>query len=62
VRVDSLHFAANTPYETMVKAGTKVDEQVLSPDVAKAVANAIRGVVSDGTAKRAKSAFVSPTA
>ena len=31
---------------------------VLSPDVAKAVAKAIREVVSDGTAKRAKTAFV----
>ena len=59
VRIDSMHFAANTPYDTMVKRGTKVDaEQVLSPDVAKAVAKAIREVVSDGTAKRAKTAFV----
>ncbi|PKB23874.1 transglycosylase domain-containing protein [Janthinobacterium sp. 64] len=59
VRIDSMHFAANTPYDTMVKRGTKVEaEQVLSPDVAKAVAKAIREVVSDGTAKRAKTAFV----
>jgi membrane carboxypeptidase/penicillin-binding protein len=43
----------------MVKRGTEVQaEQVLSPEVAKAVAKAIRGVVSDGTAKRAKTAFV----
>lgn len=59
VRIDSMHFAANTPYDTMIKRGTKVEaEQVLSPDVAKAVAKAIREVVSDGTAKRAKTAFV----
>ena len=59
VRIDSMHFAANTPYDTMVKRGSKVEaEQVLSPDVAKAVAKAIREVVSDGTAKRAKTAFV----
>ncbi|MGK5077717.1 transglycosylase domain-containing protein [Janthinobacterium sp. HLX7-2] len=59
VRIDSMHFAANTPYDTMVKRGAKVEaEQVLSPDVAKAVAKAIREVVSDGTAKRAKTAFV----
>jgi len=31
---------------------------VLSPQVARAVADEIRGVVSDGTAKRAKTAFV----
>lgn len=59
VRIDSLHFAANTPYDTLVKRGGKVEaEQVLSPDVARAVAKAIREVVSDGTAKRAKTAFV----
>ena len=37
VRIDSMHFAANTPYDTMVKRGSKVEaEQVLSPDVAQA--------------------------
>jgi membrane peptidoglycan carboxypeptidase len=58
-RIDSLHFAQGTPYETLVKRGNAgPKEQVLSPEVARAVADAIRGVVSDGTAKRAKSAFV----
>ncbi|MDB5916341.1 MAG: glycosyl transferase family 51, partial [Massilia sp.] len=58
-RIDSLHFAKGTPYETLVKHA-KADkfEQVISPDVARVVADAIRGVVSDGTAKRVKSAFV----
>ncbi|MDQ2991133.1 MAG: transglycosylase domain-containing protein, partial [Pseudomonadota bacterium] len=58
-RIDSLHFAKGTPYETLVrhKKGDKF-EQVISPDVARVVADAIRGVVSDGTAKRVKSAFV----
>jgi membrane peptidoglycan carboxypeptidase len=58
-RIDSLHFARDTPYETLVrraKGGGK--EQVLAPEVARAVADAIRGVVSDGTAKRVKTAFV----
>ncbi|WP_426077243.1 transglycosylase domain-containing protein [Janthinobacterium sp. PSPC3-1] len=59
VRIDSMHFAASTPYDTMVKRAANVKaEQVLSPDVARAVAKAIRAVVSDGTAKRAKTAFV----
>ncbi|TFW34228.1 penicillin-binding protein [Massilia horti] len=58
-RIDSLHFAEGTPYETLVKrAGAGPKEQVLAPEVARAVADAIRGVVSEGTAKRAKSAFV----
>ncbi|MCS0597094.1 transglycosylase domain-containing protein [Massilia agri] len=58
-RIDSLHFAKDTPYETLVKrtkGGGK--EQVLAPEVARVVADAIQGVVSDGTAKRVKTAFV----
>lgn len=58
-RIDSLHFAKDTPYETLVKrskGGGK--EQVLAPEVARAVADAIQGVVTDGTAKRVKTAFV----
>ena len=58
-RVESLHFGAGTPYETMVRRGNAhVNEQVLAPQVARAVADAIREVVSDGTAKRVKAAFV----
>lgn len=57
-RIDSLHFAKNTPYETLVKRANKVEQEVvLAPEVARAVADAIRGVVSEGTAKRAKTAF-----
>ena len=58
-RMESLHFAAGTPYDTMVKHTDKsVNEQVLNPLVARAVVDAIREVVSDGTARRAKNAFV----
>lgn len=58
-RISSLHFAKGTPYETVVtKAKPTTNEQVLSPEVARVVADAIRGVVSDGTAKRARMAFV----
>jgi membrane peptidoglycan carboxypeptidase len=57
-RIDSLHFAKGTPYETLVKRAPKVEnEVVLAPEVARAVADAIRGVVSEGTAKRVKTAF-----
>ena len=58
-RIDSLHFAKDTPYETLVKrnkGGGK--EQVLAPEVAREVADAIQGVVREGTAKRVKTAFV----
>lgn len=57
-RIESLHFAAGTPYDTTVKRANKDSgEQVLSAPVARAVVDAIREVVSDGTAKRVKSAF-----
>jgi len=57
-RIDSLHFAQGTPYETLVKSGQSAPgERILAPEVARAVADAIRGVVSDGTAKRVKMAF-----
>jgi len=58
-RIESLHFAAGTPYETTVARNkSSTNEQVLTPEVARAVADAIREVVSDGTARRVKSAFV----
>jgi membrane peptidoglycan carboxypeptidase len=58
-RIDSMHFAEGTPYETLVKRGpTGGGERVLSAQVARAVLDAIRGVVAEGTAKRAKHAFV----
>jgi hypothetical protein len=58
-RIESLHFAQGTPYDTLVKhAKAGAPERVLAPQVARAVADAIREVVSDGTAKRAKAAFV----
>jgi membrane peptidoglycan carboxypeptidase len=58
-RIDSLHFAKDTPYETLVKRGdAEKGEQVLDPAVARAVADAIKGVAQEGTAKRVKTAFV----
>ncbi|MES2128544.1 MAG: penicillin-binding transpeptidase domain-containing protein, partial [Pseudomonadota bacterium] len=59
LRIESLHFAQGTPYETMLKRSKNgaTGEQVLAPEVARAVADAIREVVSDGTARRVKNAF-----
>jgi membrane peptidoglycan carboxypeptidase len=58
-RIDALHFAKDTPYETLVKRGqAEKGEQVLNPAVARAVADAIKGVAQEGTAKRVKLAFV----
>jgi len=58
-RIESLHFAAGTPYDTKVaRTKSSSNEQVLSPEVARVAADEIRGVVSDGTARRVKAAFV----
>ena len=58
-RIESLHFAKDTPYETLVKRKPEAKgEQVLNPVVARAVVHAIQGVAQVGTAKRIKQAFV----
>ena len=57
-RISTLHFAADTPYETLLEHQPGKSERVLSADVAKAVLGAIRDVVEEGTAKRVKKAFV----
>ncbi|HJU70656.1 MAG TPA: transglycosylase domain-containing protein [Paucimonas sp.] len=59
-RIESLHFAAATPYETLLQNKPGKAERVLAPEVAQAVLGAIRRVVEDGTAKRVKQAFVRP--
>ncbi|MEN9866402.1 MAG: hypothetical protein RL748_1992, partial [Pseudomonadota bacterium] len=57
-KIQSLHFAAATPYETRLQRTRVAGERVLAPEVAQAVASAIREVVAQGTAKRVDGAFV----
>jgi membrane peptidoglycan carboxypeptidase len=57
-RILSLHFAQGTPYETWLQSHEVAGERVLSPEVAQAVRGAVRGVVEEGTARRALNAFV----
>lgn len=57
-RIQSLHFAAATPYETQMAYKAGPGERVLAPEVAQAARAAIRLVVEEGTAKRVKHAFV----
>ena len=59
-RIKSLHFAAATPYETLLQFKPGKGEQVLAPEVAQAVRGAMRLVVEEGTAKRVSKAFVRP--
>lgn len=59
-RIQSLHFAAATPYETQLEYKPSKAERVLAPEVAQAVRSVIRLVVENGTARRVKQAFVRP--
>ena len=57
-RIDSLHFAADTPYETLVTRNTTGGERVMASEVAAALRNALAEVVENGTARRLKGTFV----
>ncbi len=59
-RIQSLHFAAATPYETLLQYQPGPAQRVLAPEVAQAVRGAMRLVVEGGTAQRVKKAFVRP--
>lgn len=56
-RLTSLHFAANTPWETRLEPVPMQEQQVLHPDVAAALRNALSAVVLDGTGRRLQGVF-----
>ena len=60
VRVDELHFAAGTPYESIAAPDTATGEQVMAPEVAATLKRALLNVVEGGTARRVHGAFVLP--
>jgi membrane peptidoglycan carboxypeptidase len=54
--IERLRFAANTPYETTL--GPVIQpERVMPVEVARALRRALRGVVTDGTARRVNNVF-----
>lgn len=57
VRMDQLHFAANTPYEAVATRRVQPGEQVMPPEVAAVVREALADVVAQGTARRLNKAF-----
>ena len=59
-RIQALHFAEATPYETRLHYRPDPPTQVLAPEVAQAVRGAMRLVVSSGTARRVNTAFTLP--
>lgn len=58
VRIEGLHFAEGTPYETVIGQKAVKGERVLPPEVARAARNALIGVVEGGTARRLGKPFV----
>ncbi len=57
VRFESLHFAADTPYETLLQIKPEQGKRVLSSEVAAAVRNAVIDVVEQGTAIRLRGKY-----
>ena len=57
LRIEDLHFAAQTPYETDLKWEQKAGEQVMAPEVAALVRETLLEVVSAGTARRLRGGF-----
>jgi membrane peptidoglycan carboxypeptidase len=57
LRIDSLHFAAGTPYETALVNDPHVGKRVMPSEVATAMREALSQVVDAGTAKRVSGSF-----
>lgn len=60
VRVDELHFAEGTPFETRLRRREARGVPVLDPEVAAAARRAMIGVVETGTARRAGGSVLRP--
>jgi len=60
LRIDSLHFAAGTPYETKLVNDPHVGKRVMPVEVARAMREALSQVVDAGTAKRVSGSFKLP--
>lgn len=56
-RIEELHFAQATPYETIVRRAAQKPERVMKQEVADALKKAVTDVVDHGTARRVKGAF-----
>lgn len=58
IRIDSLHFAARTPYETMLHYNASAGERVMRPEVARALKKTLGQVAELGTARRLTGSFM----
>lgn len=59
-RVEELHFARGTPYETLMAREGVEGERVMAPAVATVLREAMIDVVEEGTARRARGAVRAP--
>ncbi|HKY08854.1 MAG TPA: transglycosylase domain-containing protein [Candidatus Binatia bacterium] len=57
VSLTDVHFAAGTPYETVLERLPETGQQVLDPEVARTVRTAMATVVEQGTARRLNGVF-----
>ena len=57
LRIDTLHFAANTPYETKLVTDPDRGVRILPVEVARALKGAMSQVVDAGTARRISGSF-----
>lgn len=60
VRIQRLRFAEGTPYETVLKAAPAEGKQVVRPEIATVVRQALIDVVEHGTARRANGTITAP--
>jgi hypothetical protein len=58
VRIERLHFAADTPFETVLGRTPAAPRRVLAPEIAAALRRALIDIVEAGTARRLHGSFV----
>ncbi|MBE0436164.1 MAG: transglycosylase domain-containing protein, partial [Methylomicrobium sp.] len=57
VRFEKLHFAKDTPYETIMSRQPAHGQRVFAPEIAKVTRNALISVVEGGTATRLRNVY-----
>ncbi len=58
LRIEQLHFAKGTPYETVLTPAADYGERVMSEPVARTLKQVLAEVVEQGTARRLRGVFV----
>lgn len=57
-KIEALHFASQTPYETLIRRKEVEGQRVMSPEIAFVVRNALIDTAERGTAQAIRKAFV----